>query len=314
MGALAMLVTAGVAEADARGWDYLIDRLVADGLDRGRVVDTFSDARVPAFTGLEFADRRPREPQTMYRGFLRASSLTAARRCRQRHAGAFERAERRYAVPADVIAAILHVETHCGANTGGSVILYRLARLAMANEPSNARRNLLRLAASDVDYDPDLAERVQQRARYLEDTFYPEVRAVFEVADRLGIDPLAIRGSSAGAFGYPQFLPTSFLRFATDGDGDGRISLYDVEDAAASCAAYLNGYGWRPGLSSKAQRQVIWHYNRSEAYIDAVLGLAARLSSPAMPAKPAAQQAKAGKSRGKSGSQAAAKPRRRPPG
>lgn len=309
-----MLATAGVGEADTRGWDYLIDKLVADGLNQRRVAAAFADARVPAFTGLEFSDRQPSEAKAMYRRFLSAASLTQARRCRERHAAAFERAERRFSVPANVIAAILHVETHCGANTGSSVVLHRLARLAMANEPSNARRNLDRLASLRADYDPDLARRVRQRAQYLEETFYPEVRAVFEVADRMGIDPLAIRGSSAGAFGFPQFLPTSFLRFATDGNGDGRISLYDIHDAASSCAAYLNGHGWRPDLSPKAQRQVIWHYNRSEAYIDAVLGLAARLSNPVVPAKPATQQAKVGKRKGKSATQAAAKARRRPPG
>jgi membrane-bound lytic murein transglycosylase B len=62
-----------------------------------------------------------------------------------------------------------------------------------------------------------------------------------------------------------------------DGDGNGRISLFSPEDAIASCANYLKGHGWRSGLSTAERRKVIWHYNRSEPYIDTVLGLAARI-------------------------------------
>jgi len=69
------------------------------------------------------------------------------------------------------------------------------------------------------------------------------------MAERSKIDILAMRGSGAGAFGYPQFLPTSYLRYGADGNGDGRIRLDDMDDAAASCARFLAQNGWRPGLS-----------------------------------------------------------------
>ena len=82
-----------------------------------------------------------------------------------------------------------------------------------------------------------------------------------------------MRGSGAGAFGFPQFLPTSYLRYGVDGDGDGRVSLYDMADAAASCARFLAQNGWRPGLSLAEQRRVLWQYNRSEPYIDTILAL-----------------------------------------
>lgn len=292
-----------------------MEKLVADGVDRREVVAAFDDPRVPAFTGLEFSARRPTESKAMYRSFLRGPSISAARRCRLQHAAAFERAERMHGVSADVVAAILHVETHCGQNTGNSIVLYRLARLAMANEPENVRRNLARLTAEADEYDPDLDSKVRQRGRYLEDTFYPEVRAMFDLAHRLDVDPLDVRGSAAGAFGYPQFLPSSFLTYGADGDGDGRISLYDVDDAAVSCARYLHGFGWQDGLSDKAKRQVVWHYNHSEAYIDAVLGLAARMDGSPIetPRKTKPQHAKKSKT-AKQPVQASAKQRRRSPG
>ena len=268
--------SADVLRARERGWGYLLDRLTADGLPQERVATAFADPRVPAFDGLRF-NPNPRESHAAYRGLLKRRSVADAERCAALHAGALAAAQQETGVSAAVVAAILHVESHCGANTGHELVLYRLARLAMANEPHNVAALLARLSGPDGRIDPSLADQVRARARYLEDTFYPEVRATFAVADRMAVDPLDLRGSAAGAFGLPQFLPASYVAFGSDGDGDGRISLYDAADAAASCARFLASYGWKPGLTRSQQRRVIWHYNRSDAYIDTVLRLADRI-------------------------------------
>jgi len=264
----------------AKGWTWLVERLVADGLPRARVEAAFADARMPAFDGLSFS-LEPREPRSMYRAVLQRRSVEQARACRAEHGRAFENAEARTGVPAEVVAAILHVETRCGRQTGQSLVLHGLARLAMANEPDNLARILDRTAlAGRGVLEPDLERRIRARAAQLDGLFYPEVRAVFELAARWGVDPLALRGSRSGAFGYPQFLPTSYLRFGADGNGDGVVDLYDVDDAAASAAHYLASHGWQgPRIERVAQRRAIWHYNRSEAYIDAVLALADALGA-----------------------------------
>lgn len=277
-------VEADAARGDG-GWGYLIDKLVQDGISRERALRTFQDPRVEPFDGLGFS-LDPKESRALYRNFLKAGSVSRARRCREEYATAFDNAERQHRVPASVVAAILHVETGCGQNTGSSVILWRLARLAMANEPANLEMNLARNATVKGVRNATLEKRTRERAKYLEDLFYPEVLATFTVADRKGIDPLEILGSGSGAFGYPQFLPTSFLRYGVDGNGDGAVSLYDLDDAASSAANYLAQFGWKPGISAAQKRKVIWHYNRSDAYIDAVLGLAGRLD-----AKPGAAKA-----------------------
>jgi membrane-bound lytic murein transglycosylase B len=266
------------ATADAhRGWGWLVEKLVADGLDRGRVEAAFDDPRMDAFDGLDFS-LSAREPRALYRGFLRRAGIAAARRCREEYGPELDRAAVAEGVPASIVAAIMYVESGCGRNTGSSMILHRLARLAMANEPANLSRNL---AWHAPDGDPEVEARVRARARYLEDTFYPEVRGVFLVADRLHVDPLALHGSGSGAFGAPQFLPTSYLEHGVDGDGDGRVDLYDPADAARSCASYLKAKGWREGLSAADRRRVIWAYNRSDAYIDAVLAVARAIDRPA---------------------------------
>ncbi len=266
--------------AAAKGWAPLVERLASDGVARDRVARAFADPRVPAFEGLVFSVE-PREPRELYGSLLRERSLAGAAACRSEHAGAFEAAERSHGVPAGLVAAILWVETRCGANTGRSRVLPALARLAMAGEPSNVDRNVVRQATQGGVEDPELAARVRERARWLTETFYPEVRASFEVADRLGVDPLELLGSPSGAFGLPQFLPTSYLKDGEDGDGDGRVDLFDPADAAASVARYLASRGWRAGLLPAEERQVVWSYNHSEPYVETVLALSARLWRPA---------------------------------
>ena len=271
-------VSLAVADDDCRGWKYLVDRLVADGAPRARVTAVFGDPRMEPFAGVQFS-MGGNEPRRLYRAFFRPSTVAAARRCRDENAAFLTAAERTYGVPASVVAAILFVETSCGRNTGSSPMLYRLARLAMANEPANVADNLERFAR-DGDIDPRVERRVRARARELEETFYPEVRAAFEVADRMGVHPLTLRGSASGAIGFPQFLPTSYLKYGADAGGDGRVDLFDAGDAAASCANYLAGNGWHPGLSAAERRDVIWRYNHSDAYIDAVLTLARDIDRP----------------------------------
>jgi membrane-bound lytic murein transglycosylase B len=284
---LVMAVAAAVAAPSAGAakgprpydaqWTGLVDRLAADGFDRHRIRALFRDARLAPFTGLAFSIA-PREHGRLYRGFRNRGSVARARACREAHDGAFRAAERRYGVPASVVAAIIHVETHCGRNTGRRIVLERLAALAMANDPANLRWNVARhTQAVRANRRASVEALVRERARYLERTFYPEVVALLRLSERQNIDPIGVRGSSAGAFGLPQFLPSSYLRFAVDGDGDGRASLYDPTDAIASCANYLRGNGWRAGLARADRRRVIWSYNHSDPYIDTVLWLAGQI-------------------------------------
>lgn len=261
--------------AEAKGWGWLLDRLAAEGVPREHAARSFADPRMPPFDGLFFAVE-PREPRSMYGGVLGRRSVAQARACAAEYAPSFQAAERATGVPAEVVAAILHVETRCGRVTGQSSVLFGVARLAMANEPGNVSENIARRTA-ERGASPALAERVRARAARLEEIFLPEVSAVFALAEAHDIDPLDLRGSRAGAFGAPQFLPTSYQRFGVDANGDGRIDLYDIDDAAASAAHFLASHGWQGPLSRAQRRQVVWHYNRSDAYIDAVLTLSDRL-------------------------------------
>ncbi len=280
---LLSLTAARAQEFDDKGYGWLIDKLEADGVPREQSLRVFSDPRFPPFDGLGFS-LDPRESHAMYSGHLSPSSTARARRCMDDHLTAFRAAEQAHGVSASVVAAIVHVESACNRNTGNTIILPRLARLAMANEPANLGANIARHTEGlGQESSAAVAQRVRARGQRLEDMFYPEVLGTFTIAARLGIDPLSIRGSGSGAFGMPQFLPTSYLRHGEDGNGDGVVSLYDPDDAIFSCAKYLAAHGWKPGITYEEQRRVIWDYNHSDAYIDAVLGLASRIADPDEP-------------------------------
>ena len=133
------------------------------------------------------------------------------------HAAALSRAEAQFGVPPEIVVAILGVETFYGRNTGGYRVIDALTTLAF-------------------DY--------PRRA----DFFRNELRQFLLLAREEKFSPLAHKGSFAGAFGVPQFMPGSVRRFAVDYDGDGRIDLWDSgDDAIGSVANYLARHDWLRG-------------------------------------------------------------------
>lgn len=80
------------------------------------------------------------------------------------------------------------------------------------------------------------------------DMFRQEVLAALEMVEKRGVGARMLRSSWAGAMGQPQFMPTSYLKYAVDGDGDGRADIWGSElDTLASIANYLARHGWVTG-------------------------------------------------------------------
>ncbi|MBL3608976.1 lytic murein transglycosylase [Rhodovulum sulfidophilum] len=134
-----------------------------------------------------------------------------------RHARRFSGIEARYGVAAPVVAAIWGLESRYGARRGDIPVVSALATLA---------------------YDG-------RRGRFFEG----QLIAALKILDRGDITPARMTGSWAGAMGHTQFIPTSYLAYAVDFDGDGRRDIWsdDPTDALASTAAYLQRSGWQPG-------------------------------------------------------------------
>ena len=93
------------------------------------------------------------------------------------------------------------------------------------------------------------------------------------------IPPHSIKGSYAGAFGYGQFIPSSFNTYAADGNGDGIRRPYEWSDVFASVGNYLakNGYPVNNHSDQEKVYQSVFAYNHADNYVKAVLELRDKL-------------------------------------
>jgi membrane-bound lytic murein transglycosylase B len=213
---------------------------------------------------------RPREPASIYQSFKRPEHAATGAGFIERNADTFAQMKKKLLVPPEVVAAIIVVESHAGKNTGDHLVVYRLSRLATTNAPDNLQWNYVEQKRTD----PKITfADVRRRGSYLERTFLPEIPALLAIAKRNKVDIFTIKGSSAGAVGLPQFLPSAFIRYAVDGDNDGVISLHDEADAIWSAGNYLAHFGFRKEIPMQEKRSIIWRYNKSKSYIDTVLEL-----------------------------------------
>jgi membrane-bound lytic murein transglycosylase B len=136
-----------------------------------------------------------------------------------------QRAEDETGVPARIIVGIIGVETLYGRNTGSFRIIDALSTLSF-------------------DF-PASHPKAEARTAF----FSEELEAYLALTARTHTDPLALRGSYAGAMGWPQFMPSSWVKYAIDFDGDGRIDLFNSPaDVIGSVANYFKAFGWKPGM------------------------------------------------------------------
>jgi len=147
--------------------------------------------------------------------FLKETRITQGVEFWALNEAVLRRAEAKYGVPAEIIVAIIGVETRYGRNKGGHKVLDSLTTLV-------------------VDY--------PRRSKF----FSKEMEEFLLLARNEKLDPLQIEGSYAGAMGKPQFMPSSYRRYAVDFDGNGVRDLLDSsDDAIGSVANYLSRHGWQ---------------------------------------------------------------------
>ncbi len=191
---------------------------LARGISAATIERALSDVPEPLPVVLE-RDRSQAETVLPLETYInRRLTTTLIRRGREmfnRHQSTLERVSKDYGVPARIIAAIWGVESNFGAFSGTRPTIAALATLA---------------------FDP-------RRATF----FRRELFNALQILDNGDIEHTRMRGSWAGAMGQPQFMPSSYLDYAVDYDGDGRRDIWtSPEDIFASIGNYLRGPGWPP--------------------------------------------------------------------
>jgi membrane-bound lytic murein transglycosylase B len=198
---------------------FIEQMAVENDFDRTALRRLFAQARYQK--SIVAAMERPlTEPPKWYRyatNFLTPARIEAGAVYWDTYAKELARAEGEFGVPAEIIVAILGVETFYGRNIGSYRTLDALTTLAF-------------------DY--------PRRAPF----FRGELKQFLLLARELDMPPLAAKGSYAGALGVPQFMPGSYRSFAVDFDGNGRADLWtSPADVIGSVANYLARHDWQPG-------------------------------------------------------------------
>jgi len=197
----------------------LIDDLQADGFEESYIRDVLSRAKYQQ--SIIDAISRPAERRLNwgeYRAiFIEQRRINQAVQFWKEHKETLLRAEEVYGVPPEIVLAIMGVETRFGRITGNYRVLDALSTLGF-------------------DY--------PKRA----DFFLGQLGDYFRLARQEGVEPGILKGSYAGAMGYGQFIPSSFLAYAVDFDGDKQRDIWgNPVDAIGSVANYFARHGWRAG-------------------------------------------------------------------
>jgi membrane-bound lytic murein transglycosylase B len=198
------------------GW---LDGVKTEALGRGIRQETIDQA----FAGLEplpivvQRDRTQAELVLTLDRYLREhltkKVVATASAMRREHAAVLQQVTEKYGVPSGVIVAVWGLESNFGRFSGVRPTIQTLATLA---------------------YDPRRSTM-----------FREELFDALKILDSGDVEPAAMRGSWAGALGQPQFMPSSFLLYAQDFDGDGKRDIWHSSpDVFASIANFLSAHGW----------------------------------------------------------------------
>ena len=254
----------------------LQERLIADGLEASLVRSVYQNPLVKLELEVVASNLVRSEAALNYDQFLSKYSVHKAKRYIERHGTSLDEANRRFGVEPSVIVAVLMVETALGTYPGKYQTINVLSTMAVSQEPAVREKIFAGLTEEQKKMQSSavISKRLKKRAS----RSYRELKALLNYVHSNDIDPFTIVGSSEGAIGIPQFLPSNIKQYGRDGDGDGRIDLFNHPDAIASVANFLRAHRWGRAQGDKEKKKVILYYNRSNYYADTVFTLAQRLN------------------------------------
>jgi lytic murein transglycosylase len=182
---------------------------------------------------------------------ITAFGIKKGKRALLKYADALQRIEQRYGVPGPVLVAIWGLETGFGSSTGNYATFSALATLA---------------------YDCRRAER-----------FHEELLDALKIVQRGDLSPSEMRGAWAGEIGQTQFLPSSYLKYAVDANGNrtGGDLINNSADALASTANFLHANGWQRGAGwdeGQANFAALLEWNKATVYAKTVAAFADKLA------------------------------------
>lgn len=256
---IVLLLAAGPAWAAQCGGDFhqFLAGMARDAQAAGvspQVINTAFAGLTPDQSVLAFDHRQRYTFQKSFEDYARTrvtpGRIARAKSLMKRHAQLLARVQQRFGVPASLIMAIWTMETDNGGGDMGRLPVIRtLATLA-----HDCRRSGL---------------------------FQGELIAALKIVQRGDLPLRDLVGAYAGEIGQTQFLPSSYIKYGVDFDGNGRVDLrHSVPDVLASTANLLRQNGWRAGAPfdpGTENFEVMREWNRAEVYRRALVLMAQRI-------------------------------------
>jgi membrane-bound lytic murein transglycosylase B len=225
----------------------LVQSLTARGFSEEDLSGIFSDRRVMIYPEIVGRSGKGINYLGRHFGLLSKKSILEGKQIVRDNRSLLRHIESAYGVEKEVLVAILRLETNFGRVKGNVPIFNSLLTLSLIENRRSA------WAEEELAYLLLMCRNTQK-------------------------DPLEVRGSWAGAFGLPQFVPSSYVKYGVDGNGDGSVDLNNQTDALASIGNYLKSFGWsRKNLADK--KQALYAYNHCDHYVQAVLTYARAIMS-----------------------------------
>jgi membrane-bound lytic murein transglycosylase B len=257
-------------------FEKLVNRLQMDGMDKTYLQDLFTRPELKLMPKAVAKSLIRKEANLNYAQFLEKYSMNRTISYLKTHDRILKKMENHFNISAPVVVAILSVETSCGRYMGYFETLNVLVTQTLSLEPEISRRILDQIPSEErSQLDP---QEIRKRLKKKSIRAYKELKALLTYVKDQNIDPFALKGSIEGAVGLPQFLPSNIKRYGFDGNGDGKINLFQHEDAIASIASYLKAHNWREDNNYSKKKEIIRNYNPSDYYASTVLKLAERLT------------------------------------
>jgi hypothetical protein len=234
--------------------------------------DLVYGAKTVSIVAPSMLKRHRNEHLDLMKLFLLPERINAGAAFVKDHRESLERAQAKHGVDYEVIIGILTWESKLGTITGDYRAFNALASQAFFVEDASA------IALASIDEKKLLDDTAQKkRVATIRERGRRNLVALLRQCKARGIDALEVKGSWAGALGFPQFMPAS-LQWADDGDGDGKIDLFSFDDAIFSIGRYLSAHNFK-----KDRRKAVWDYNHEDAYVQGVLAYADALRAKISP-------------------------------
>ncbi len=202
---------------------------------------------------------------------LSKKRLSKGRRFAEKNKALLAQVSREYQVDTEDLLSMLNAESNFGSVQGSfiavDVFISQIAYLQAGERAAFDRGDYLKDGAMSRKKNQP---RIQRRRRYA----VKNMSAILRYAKKFNQNPRSFKGSWAGAIGLTQFMPAS-LKWAKDGDGDGKVDLSTIPDAVASTANYLVEHGYVRG-NKKARRAAFRAYNPNSEYVSAIYDYAER--------------------------------------